>query len=405
MIKRFFFICIVFALTQGIFVSAQGKKTRPLQKNPGTQKHLSVSERQEYEKVHKIFSQVDDIYREAWWVLTNERRTQQSNLFNKIARAAQTSLGLKVKYKSSFGCDRYQIKKSPNSQNQVWEIFENCQKSQTPKSLATLLIKPKQLFEIQFNNINLREVLGLNTATLGKNIHCSLKTDAQGLLKEIKCDNLAQDKNEKQQLVFKNFHYLRNHKRMLSLEGEILEELQVIRKLRADVPLSGKIVVYDEEIPTIDTPISISEESTPPPSLNQQKKVSQKTPLQHRTRDPHLIEAVNTRIHSRPVKKSEEDIDLEDPESNSTETVDHEVDSNENLNSRQNNDSSQSSTETSDQELENSEENNAPPSPQDGPLRQSNPEYVEESDSPAEKKSSPLEETGEAGGIRRPPSR
>jgi hypothetical protein len=106
MIKRFFFICSVFALTQGIFSFAEAKenlkKSKLINKNPNA-KPPSIAEKQQFERIHKLFSQMDEIYREAWWVFTNERRSQQGNIFSKMDRAAQTAMGMKVKNKSSFG--------------------------------------------------------------------------------------------------------------------------------------------------------------------------------------------------------------------------------------------------------------------------------------------------------------
>lgn len=210
----------------------------------------------------KLFAQADSIHREAWWVLSAERRSIGKTPFGKIQRALLSSQNIKLSNKSMFRCDRYLVQRqdaNASSFPQVIVILEKCSERQPAKKMAQVQILNERKIEVIFFPENLEEVLGLGPAVVNKVILCTLKSTENSNLTYLSCQNWAQDRTREQMIRLDTYEYERDGRNLIKLRGKVFENLVDTRKIVADVPLEGKIEVLETEL------YPVPEEPAPPP--------------------------------------------------------------------------------------------------------------------------------------------
>lgn len=197
-------------------------------------------------RVVKLTTQADQILREAWWVVAGERRTALRSAFGKVHRAALSAMDERLASKGIFRCDRYLFKSRPGSE---WggAFFEKCSEKEPERELASWTSEGARKARVEFVSSNLEEVLGLNVAIFGKRVSCRLSWSESEIIEELSCPGWEQDRNG-QIVRLDVLSYSREGGRLLKLRGKVLENLSPVRKIEADVPLEGKIVVTETEL-------------------------------------------------------------------------------------------------------------------------------------------------------------
>lgn len=199
----------------------------------------------------KYFEQADAIHREAWWVLTNERRSVQKSPFGKVLRAILSSENTKLANKSAFRCDRYIFKRDilgPSGFPQKSEVFEKCSEKTEAKKIAEFYSPSKLEVQVTFYPENLEEILGLGATVLNRSIKCTIAGNENEQLERLKCIDWAQERSKEQMILLDEYDYTRTGKNLIKLRGKVYENLSDTRKIEADVPMEGKIVVKETEL-------------------------------------------------------------------------------------------------------------------------------------------------------------
>lgn len=197
----------------------------------------------------RFFEAADSVHREAWWVLSDQRRTVGKSPFGKVQRALVSYQNGKLTNKSAFLCDRYVVRRDVlgvSSFPQRMEIFEHCNQKGAAKKIALVDAVKKGEIKVEFYPENLQEVLGLGAAVLNKTIKCSLIGSDQ--LSKLRCENWAQDRSQDHVLRFDMYEYEKDGKNLIRLRGKVYENLTDVRKFEADVPMAGKITVTETEL-------------------------------------------------------------------------------------------------------------------------------------------------------------
>src|SRR5690606_15226612 len=112
----------------------------------------------------KYFEASDAIHREAWWVLTGQRRPATKSPFGKVYRAILSSENHKLSNKSAFRCDRYIFRRDilgAGGFPQKAEIFEKCEEKMAAKKIAEFYAPSKNEIQVTFYPEHLEEILGL----------------------------------------------------------------------------------------------------------------------------------------------------------------------------------------------------------------------------------------------------
>ncbi|WP_413574658.1 hypothetical protein ACLVWU_10550 [Bdellovibrio sp. HCB290] len=218
--------------------------------NQPPRKVLSPQEKSAALFVH-LMEQADSVHREAWWVLTNERRALLKSPFGKVQRAILSQGNAKLGNKSLFRCDRYEVKRDVMSQTgypQKIEMYEKCSAKSPAKHMAMLYAKNDTEFDLTFYPEGLEEVLGIGAAILNKTITCHVRTNANEQLLVLNCKDWAQEKNKEQMIRLDVYDYQKEGQDMIKLVGKLYENLTDIRKIEASVPMTGKITVTETEL-------------------------------------------------------------------------------------------------------------------------------------------------------------
>lgn len=196
------------------------------------------------ERIAKLSHQADQIAREAWWVATNEKLGVERSPFGKLKRAAQLALDGRLSSKGRFNCDRYLVVPAPGLAKN-FEISEVCNTKAGPRKLAAWSLTGPHSAKVDFEPANLGEVLGIGASIFSKRFSCDLVWSDSDVLESMKCPHWEQDRGNSQVVSWQTFDFHRGAGNVLVLRGKVLENLQAVRKIEADVPLAGKIVVTE----------------------------------------------------------------------------------------------------------------------------------------------------------------
>lgn len=199
----------------------------------------------------RYFEQADAIHREAWWVLTSERRPIGKSPFGKIQRALLSAQNIKLTNKSMFRCDRYLVKRDVLGLEgfpQKAEIFEKCSEKMEAKRIADFFAPSNREVQLTFFPENLEEVLGLGATVLNKSIQCVLKGNEREQLVSLSCKDWAQDRTKEQMIRLDTYDYEKEGKNLIKLRGKVYENLSDTRKIVADIPMEGKVEVVETEL-------------------------------------------------------------------------------------------------------------------------------------------------------------
>lgn len=195
--------------------------------------------------VIRLTYQGDQIAREAWWVLTKERRASGRSPFGKVLRAATLKHDGKLTGKGLFDCDRYETEETalPGGRRR-YTFSENCNRREGRKEIAQWVFLDEKRAELEFNAANLGEVLGLGTGIFGRTVRCQLQWNERRVLDRLSCPGWEQDRDS-HRIRLSLFEYRREGGALLKLKGEVVDGLEVVRKIESEVPLEGKIVVTE----------------------------------------------------------------------------------------------------------------------------------------------------------------
>lgn len=227
----------------------------------------------ELEKITHWFEQMDAVLRESLWVIRKERAPQSKSIFGKMQRALLIERNQKLTNKSLFRCDVYSMTRNVQGLQgypQTAEAYHKCSSKEGFAKFGSWSHPTADQLQVQFDGSNLSEVLGMATGIFNPKISCKLKSNAAGIIETFSCENLMFDYNpsKNQVLKFKRFEYIKSGKQILHLRAEVLENLEPVRKIEADVPLEGAIEVTETVLkgpPATPPPQAVPAAPTPAP--------------------------------------------------------------------------------------------------------------------------------------------
>jgi hypothetical protein len=204
----------------------------------------------ELQKIARWFEQMDSILRESLWVVRKDRPPLGKSIFGKMRRAILVELKEKLSNKSLFRCDIYSMTRNTPGLSgipQSAEVMHKCGSRDSFNKIGDWNHPSAKVLTMGFRGGNLEDVLGMATGILSPRISCELKANDNDNIEHLKCEDLMIDYNAKkgQVLKFTRFEYDRGATQILHLNAEILENLQPVRKIEADVPIDGAIQVTE----------------------------------------------------------------------------------------------------------------------------------------------------------------
>ncbi len=227
------------------------KKTSMSKPSPASAEALlKKNSDRELEKIGKWFEQMDAILREAVWVVRKDRPPLKKSIFGKMQRALLVETNQRLSNKSLFRCDNYTMSRQVTGHEgvpQKAEVLHRCGSKESYVKIGEWEHPTSTVLTMSFHGGNLSEVLGVAAGILSPQISCDLKSNENGTIEKFNCTGLMLDYDSKknQVLKFNKFEYERGAKMTLHLRADILENLDAIRKIEADVPIEGAILVTE----------------------------------------------------------------------------------------------------------------------------------------------------------------
>jgi hypothetical protein len=260
----------------------------------------------ELEKISHWFEQMDAVLREGVWVVRKERAPQGKSIFGKLQRALTVEMKQKLSNKSLFRCDVYSMSRRVQGISgvpQSAEVFHKCSGKESMVKFGEWSHPTPNELTMTFEANQLSEILGMMTEILNPKISCKLKSNPAGIIESFSCDNLMfdYDPRKNQVLRFKRFEYEKAGQHLLHLRAEILENLEPIRKIEADVPLEGVILVTETVLKgPSPTPTPRPEvAATPPPQIVERPHAAGDPMADPRTENGGTIRMVPSRSGAR----------------------------------------------------------------------------------------------------------
>lgn len=206
-----------------------------------------------------FLEQAEDIEREAWWIVSNERLSVASSpfrVFRAAFAAAQNKQNSKIKV--NFCKSFLVLPQAPNE----WRIESSCKKPSVEIGVVQRLPTQKGP-GIQFNQTSEMNTswkmtwktqafsahFGLSTAILYTQQSCLIDLNSKGRITAMACPQYVRDLRDNEIAVFNIFEYSAKGPQILKIQGEVKKDLQIISTFKSEVPLAGDIVIKIKKIP------------------------------------------------------------------------------------------------------------------------------------------------------------
>ncbi|HRO68702.1 MAG TPA: hypothetical protein PL182_14105, partial [Pseudobdellovibrionaceae bacterium] len=193
-----FFPFLICVLTSCSWFSRQKQEiaapTEPAVVVPKAPKLVNETRDPRLLQVVKVTLQADQVMREAWWVVSGERRIAPRSLFGKLHRASLFVMDGRLATKGIFSCDQYLMKEENPADSREKTFFETCVKGQEKRIAKWTLSSPTSA-KADFYPEHLAEVVGLNASIFSKRLECELSWDSNGILTRLSCPNWEQDRD------------------------------------------------------------------------------------------------------------------------------------------------------------------------------------------------------------------
>lgn len=245
--RRWVVSLFVGVAVSGCFRTPEPKSQAPAEAPPAVAKPKPPARDADLLRITKLAAQADQVQREAWWVVSGERRPAPKSAFGKLSRAALWALDGKLATKGVFNCDQYRFAKDAGAGPWAGTFSEKCGERSPEKKLAVWRDTGPKSARVEFFPANLGEVLGLGASIFGKPLACELTWTENGILSTLSCPGWEQDRNH-QMIRLDVYEYKREQGAILKLKGKVLENLLPVRKIESEVPLEGKITVTETEL-------------------------------------------------------------------------------------------------------------------------------------------------------------
>ncbi len=196
----------------------------------------------------KIMAQAQAVEREAWWVLTDQKSKSKPGSFSRLLRALEKK-NPNLKKNKVLSCEKFEIRGDvldPVGSIMKGRLYESCRKpavhildfeSTTANSLRMTIYPEFQ-----------GDVYGLGATIFNKKIDCDLAWNEKEILTKLTFKSYKRNRNEKEIVELETFEYQKDAKNLLTLKGQITENLVAIRKIETQVPLEGTITVNEIEL-------------------------------------------------------------------------------------------------------------------------------------------------------------
>lgn len=257
------------------------------------QKGVTQAQETQASQPYHFMSEADDIEKEAWWLITGKRLSNDHSPWRLVYKAFLESKGLKSKHVISKMCQKLKVVESQST----FTITTHCQAK--PIEVAIVKKLQAQKWEFQFRVTQFIDHFGLGTSIFYQTLICELDLDDKNKVQKIRCPVYARNRNVEEIVELKNFEYNKKGEPLMRIQGVIKKQFQDVAKLETLIPSKGEIFIKEIKIPNPLDAVKVEEFKLP------------QKPLIHKP-EPKPSESLEPRQEDAEVPE-QEDPELQDP--------------------------------------------------------------------------------------------
>ena len=193
----------------------------------------------------QFISEADDIEKEAWWLITGKRLSNDQSPWRLVYKAFLESKGLKSKQVILKICQKLKVVESPS--NSTYTVTSHCQAK--PVEMAIVKKLQSQKWEFQFRVTQFIDHFGLGTSIFYQTLICELDLDDKNKVQKIKCPVYARNRNVEEIVELKNFEYNKKGEPLMQIQGVIKKQFQDVARIETLIPSKGEIFIKEIKIP------------------------------------------------------------------------------------------------------------------------------------------------------------
>lgn len=190
-----------------------------------------------------FLSEIEDVEREAWWLITKNRLNSTVTPWRAIEKALNDHKKLKKKLPSMSLCQKMKV--TENLQELI--ITSHC--LATPVELARLKQVNLTNWEISISTTSFKDHFGLQTSIFSTTLKCFIEVTKKGHLQTFSCPIYARDFNQEEWVELINWSYTKKGKIIMKIDGTIKKQFETVATLSTVVPSVGDITVKEVRIP------------------------------------------------------------------------------------------------------------------------------------------------------------
>ena len=191
--------------------------------------------------------------KEALKLLLKNPAFNELTLFSVLNYAVESSNGVKRSPPGRLDCSRFRLQPLTNNKRQI-EVYQTCQKPEVLIAQINLGLTSSSMTVTFFLKQWVR-VVGLSVTLTGANTVCEFKL-AENKLESLDCKDWAYTVStstvSSEELRLKEFLFRRHHPNQFTLKGGRFVDLVERKKFDIQIPMEGKIKIFEKEMKVID---------------------------------------------------------------------------------------------------------------------------------------------------------
>lgn len=224
-----------------------------------------------------FLSEVEDVEREMWWIVTGKRKDSLGTPWRALQKAILDSEKLKSNQVKLSTCKRMSVVKE-SQPVQLWKVSSLCQGR--PVWIGDLQKLSKDKWNVRLPLNAWIEHFGTGVSIFYKELSCDIGVSSKGRVLSLSCPQYARNRNAEEIVELENFRYQKGQTPLMEIKGYVKKQFEIVGRLESVVPIVGDIKIKEIKYPKKKEVESLefSHKREPPPGeqKNGEKENSQK---------------------------------------------------------------------------------------------------------------------------------
>lgn len=192
-----------------------------------------------------FMSEADDVEKEAWWLITGKRHSNDQSPWRFVYKAFLEFKGSKTKHVITKMCQKLKVVET--TANSIFKVTTHCQAK--PIEIALVKKLNDKQWEFQFRVTSFIDHFGLGTSIFYQTLICQIDLDEKNKVQKMRCPVYARNRSVEEIVELKNFEYNKKGEPLMKIQGVIKKQFQDVARIETSVPSKGEIIIKEIKIP------------------------------------------------------------------------------------------------------------------------------------------------------------